>query len=369
LGYADAQITTAPVTAATAVETTAAATVSIVFLVYNRREELRVSLRSMLEETDYPGDRVEVIVVDNASDDGSAEMIAGEFPRVRVIRRDENCGVSAWNDGFAVATGDYVLALDDDCYLPGDGLRLAVEAARREEADLVSFGVSALDRPDYRFNASYRTGLLSFWGCAVLIRRPVLEALRGYDPEIFVWANELEFMVRFFDRGFRHLHLPELVAVHMKVPGTDWRDYYASRAYRVNAEHFAYTAAKLFRRRDAAGALLALTAWSLRDAYRIDSATLQALRWSVRGFVNGLRHRQPVTNPRVSATYRRNFHSYASPWWLSRRPVDVLRGLPRELVSLARGDGRDAPRPPGRKDDYFAERARFYPDSAATLQF
>src|SRR4051794_9499125 len=89
-------------------------TVSIVFLVYNRREELRTSLREMLSGIDYPRDRVDVIVVDNASEDGAAEMVREDFADVRLIRRETNCGVSAWNDGFAVAQGEWVLALDDD---------------------------------------------------------------------------------------------------------------------------------------------------------------------------------------------------------------------------------------------------------------
>src|SRR4051812_31611094 len=164
--------------------------VTIVFLVYNRCEELRTSLDAMLRESDYDPERVDVIVVDNASSDDSAAMVEREFPQVQLIRRTENCGVSGWNDGFAVATGDYVLALDDDCYLPPDGLRRAVDAALGNDADVVSFAVRAASPPDHYFNLSYRTGLLSFWGCAVLVRREVLEQVRGYDPEIFVWANE-----------------------------------------------------------------------------------------------------------------------------------------------------------------------------------
>src|SRR3954451_4958369 len=168
--------------------------VSLVFLVFNRREELRTSLREMLRESDYPRDRVEAIVVDNASEDGSADMLASEFPDVRLVRRDENCGVSGFNDGFALARGDYVLALDDDCYLPPDGLRRAVSAAEEHDADLVSFGVVSAQDPEHRFDVQYRSGLLTFWGCAVLMRRGVLEARGGYDPGIFVWANETEFM-------------------------------------------------------------------------------------------------------------------------------------------------------------------------------
>jgi len=175
-------------------------TVTIVFLVFNRREELRTSLHEMLSRIDYPADLVDVVVVDNASTDGSAAMVRETFPDVTLVERSSNAGVSGWNDGFAVARGDYVLALDDDCYIPGDGLRRAVEAAEARDADLVSFTVVAADEPTYRFTTNeYDTGLLSFWGCAVLMRREVLDVLDGYDPEIFVWANELEFMLRFFD--------------------------------------------------------------------------------------------------------------------------------------------------------------------------
>ena len=72
------------------------------------------------------------------------------------------------------------------------------------------------EEPGHRFDLKYRTGLLTFWGCAALVRREVLERIGGYDPNIFVWANEVEFMLRFYDAGFRHLHMPEVEAIHMK---------------------------------------------------------------------------------------------------------------------------------------------------------
>ena len=336
-------------------------TVTIVFLVYNRREELRTSLQAMLDEDDYPRELVDVIVVDNASNDGSADMIEQDFPQVRLIRRSENCGVSGWNDGFAVADGDYVLALDDDCYLPRGGLRRAVEAARAHDAHLVSFGVRSSEQPDHRFDHRYRTGLLTFWGCAALIRRDVLHELAGYDPEIFVWANELEFTLRLFDRGFEHLHLPEVVAVHMKTVNKDWRDYIRRPSYRVNARHFAYIAAKLFAPRDAAEALVALLAHSVRDAVRQDREGLKAIPEVLKGFAHGLRNRAPLRNREISRVYRRNFFNYASPWWLSRPPGEIVRS------ALLRGNG--AGPPPGRREEYFERRARYYPSTESTLRF
>ena len=175
------------------------------------------------------------------------------------------------------------------------------------------------------------------------MRRRVLDALGGYDPEIFVWANEIEFMVRFYDRGFRHLYLPEITAVHMKAP-QDRAAYVASRGYVLNSRHFAYIAAKLLRPRDAAGALVALLALNVRDALRSDPGGWRGLPASLRGFASGLRHRHPV-RPEVSRVYRRDFHTFASPFAISRPLPELLVAVPAEW-----------------------QRERYYPSAASTLQ-
>lgn len=334
---------------------------TIVFLVFNRREELRISLLAMAQ-SDYEGE-VELVVVDNASTDGASEMLREEFPHVHLITRTENVGVSGWNDGFAVARGDWVLALDDDCYLPSDGLRIAVQAATEHGADLVSFRVASTFDDTAVFSDMYRTGLFMFWGCAVLVHRDALRELVGYDREIFVWANELEFMVRFFDRGYRHLHLPEVVALHMKPLPPKGSPTIDKRGYRINARHWGYIAGKLFRPRDAVEGLIALVARDIRDGLRVNRVALTAVPDTVRGFAHGLRHRAAVGNPEVSRFYRRNFETFASPWWLARPLGDLVRSLPKELPAGAK------PQRIGRREQFYADRARYYPDSAQTLQF
>jgi GT2 family glycosyltransferase len=336
-------------------------TVTIVYLAYNRREEIRDSLTRMLFESDYDSELVDVIVVDNASIDGTADLLREEFPQVEVIVRDKNVGVSGWNDGLAAAKGHWVLLLDDDCYLPPDGLTRAVQAAEAEQVDLVSFKVVSTHDQEYVFTDKYRTGLFSFWGCAVLMRRDVIEALGGYDPEIFVWANELEFLLRFYDRGFKHLHCPEIVALHMKQPGDGTA--IDIRAYRINARHFAYIAGKLFRPRDALEAFVALLARNVRDGLRRERGTFTAIPDTIGGFVHGLRHREPLRKPQLSRFYRQNFESFASPWWLSRPLPELLRALPREIFT-----GR--PENVGRRDEFFDERGRLYTaERSETLQF
>lgn len=334
--------------------------VTIVFVVYNRRDQLRESLRRMLFESDYEGE-VEVIVVDNASSDGSAAMVREEFPQVKLIERDENIGAPAWNDGYFAARGDWVLTLDDDAYLPPDGLRRAIEAAREYDADLVSFRVVSTAVPGYSFSDAYRTGLFSFWGCSWLVKTPIVQELGGYDPEIFMWANELDFTIRFLDRGYRHLHFPEVVGQHMKHPGGGSMDI-EERGYRVNANRFGYIAAKLFQPRDAAEALVALLVRDVRDGMRVNRVAFKAIPETLRGFAKGLRHRQPVRGE-VSRFYRRNFETFASPWWTARPVGELIRALPSEAI------GRLQRHPEmGRRRQWYEERARYYPDHPEVLE-
>jgi GT2 family glycosyltransferase len=338
-----------------------------VIVAYNRREELRETLRRTLFETDYDSDRVDLIVVDNASSDGSAAMLRDEFPQVRVIERTTNVGVPAWNDGFAIARGDYVLSLDDDCYLPPDGLRRAVAAAQEHEADLVSFSVVSTRDPDWVFTEKYRTGLFSFWGCAWLVRRPVLDELRGFDPEIFMWANELEFTIRLYDHGYSHLHLPTVVARHMKGPGPS-QGALDVMVYRVNARHWAYVAAKLLRPRDAAGALMALLARSVRHGLRAEPAALTAMPVTISGFLHGLRHRRPIRNARVSRMYRLEFETFVSPWRLARPARELVWAVPRETLRRALFRERPA-KVPGRPEHFFDAHRDVYPTEPALLDF
>ena len=336
---------------------------SIVHVAYNRRDELRTCLHKMLVESDYQGD-VEVIVVDNASQDGTADMVRDEFPQVRLIEREENIGAPAWNDGFAIAKNDWVLILDDDCYLPPDGLTRALRAAVEHQADLVSFKVVSTVDPNLVFTENYRTGLFMFWGCAALLRTPVIQEL-GYDPELFMWANELELTMRFYDRGYKHLHMPEVVAQHMKPPGDGPEWVIDPRGYRINANHWGYIAAKLMHRRDALEALVALLAVCVRDGLMIDRPAFIGIPETLRGFAHGLRLRRPLRSREVSRFYRRNFITFASPWWLSRPVTEVLRALPREIV----GGKRNRPQGVGRREQFFAERAHYYPRTASMLEF
>jgi GT2 family glycosyltransferase len=328
----------------------------VAIVAYNRREAIATTLTKTLRELDYPA--LEVIVVDNASTDGTADVVAESFGEVTLIRRTENIGAPAWNDAFAIARGDWVLITDDDCYLEGDALRRAVAAAEANRAQLVSFRVrSSFDREWY-FTDSYETGVLAFWGCSALVSRPLLQELGGYDPNIFIWANEVELTMRLLDRGGRHLFLPDVVAVHMKPPVPE-RGPFNLRGFTLNYRHWTYTAGKLLQPLDAVRVFLRLLGSVAVHARLREPEARTTLPQLLPAFVAGLRARQPV-RPAVSALYRDQFASYASTLETVRSPLERLR---------ARGDARsvEADRT-ARWERVWTRRRRYYPRTAAVLE-
>jgi len=102
--------------------------VSIVVPTRNRRDILRQALRSALAQS-WPN--IEIVVVDEASTDGTARMLAGEFGDLKVIRHNVPHGPGgARNAGIVVSDGDWVLFLDDDDLLQNDHVAELVKAAR-----------------------------------------------------------------------------------------------------------------------------------------------------------------------------------------------------------------------------------------------
>lgn len=343
--------------AGTALTTDALPLVTAVFLAHNRKDELRESLRRMLDESGYPAERFELVVVDNASADGTVEMVRTEYPAVTVVETGANLGAPGWNEGFKIARGDYVLILDDDAYLPAGALEQAVRAAGEQDAGLVSFAVASSYDESYRFNDEYITGLLSYWGCAALVSRAALDELGGYDPNIFIWANELEFTMRLLDKGFAHLHLPDVVAVHMKEPVES--PVWDANRLRHNCRHWGYVAGKLMRPGHAVLTATSLALWIVVEALARDRTRLTGFLPLLAGFAAGLRNRDPV-RPVVSSTYRRNFRSFDWPWRYWRSPAQRWRARRgAESVETQRERPYSA---------YFDERRAFYPEGRASLR-
>ena len=111
--------------------------VSVVVLCYNNWEDTQACLESVLTLSEYPDELLEVIVVDNASTDGTAEGLEdlrrGDS-RVQVVRNEDNLGFAGGNNvGIRQATGDVIILLNNDTYVTRGWVRRLIRPLLRDD--------------------------------------------------------------------------------------------------------------------------------------------------------------------------------------------------------------------------------------------
>ena len=205
--------------------------VSVVVLNYNNKELLAQSLVSVLDQ-DWP--KLEVIVVDNCSTDGSPEMVAKQFGEtVRVIRRTVNSPTAGRNQGFEAATGAYILSIDNDITLPDRGVvRKGVGLFQQfPRVGVLAFKVGTSESPneplpehwwysrplDTWKNRFFYTDFFSEG--AVLFRSKTLVTSGGYDDKLFQYFESVDLSLRLIRDGFEMLYCPVLACVELRVRG------------------------------------------------------------------------------------------------------------------------------------------------------
>jgi GT2 family glycosyltransferase len=207
---------------------------------WNRRELLREALSSLAGQNH---DDFEVMVVDNGSDDGSAEMVEGLAATFRVplqlIRNQENRGFCAANNqGIAATQSRWVALLNNDAMADSGWLTALAAAGERDSATgmvaskiLVAEDPRRIDKvghlmyPDGQ-NRGRGTGQIdqgqfdredeTLWpdGCAALYRRAMLEDVGGFDEDLFAYADDAELGLRGRWAGWTCRYAPGAVVRH-----------------------------------------------------------------------------------------------------------------------------------------------------------
>ena len=188
---------------------------------WNKREVVRDNLRSLRAQT-LPF--AEVVVVDNASADGTAEMVAREFPEVRLIVMPHSAygACETFNVGFASATRELVAILDDDVVLPPEWLERTTRRMLSEPGTTAMVSTETIEPgmpPEY-IAASKARGLRymsTFRGCGTLARREALQRAGFYDERLFIYGNERDLTCRLLNLGYRVLQDPD-IEIHHKTP-------------------------------------------------------------------------------------------------------------------------------------------------------
>jgi GT2 family glycosyltransferase len=257
---------------------------SVVILSYNRRE----ALRRTLERLDGPS---QVIVVDNASTDGTQEMVRDHFPAVELLPLERNEGVAGFNHGVARARGDMLLILDDDAWPDPEALVAAIELLRTRPA----IGAVALlpVHPQTRQAEWLHEGVAQArWpvmGCGNLVRRDAWDAVGGYEPSFFLYRNDTDLALKLLAAGFDVWFDPRWIVWHDSPAAARKSDRWLNLATR----NWVWLARRHGRRLSKRVGMLAGVLWASRLA-----GLSPRRQWCVlRGMWAGLRTPPPPLPP------------------------------------------------------------------------
>jgi N-acetylglucosaminyl-diphospho-decaprenol L-rhamnosyltransferase len=256
----------------------------------------------------------EVIVVDNASNDGSPEMVAAQFPWVRLIASSENLGFTGGNNrAIPLSRGRYVLFLNPDTVVLGNAVAAMVACMEEHPGTGVlgpelRYGDGSLQSsrrrfPTFTMALFESTPLAWHWpnnrwarryhmddiplpaagggeiqpvdwvvGAVLLTRRETLDQVGGFDEGFFMYSEELDWCRRAADSGWQVAYFPEARVVHYE--GKSSEQFVAARHIRFQTSKVRYF--RKFHGALAAGALRV----SVLAMFSLEWA-LEAAKWLV----------------------------------------------------------------------------------------
>ncbi len=229
---------------------TAPIDVSIVIVSWNTRDILRDCLCSIYEAA---GDiRFEIVVIDNDSSDGSADMVAGEFPDVVLIRNADNVGFAAANNqGIKVARGRYALLLNSDTLVLNGAIATAVRFADDHPTAAVVGCHTRGPTDRLQYNCYLFPSLLNlalsltklqtlFWrhrffgrsrfgwwdyrsarevdavaGCFMLARKEAIDQVGPMCEDYFMYSEDTDWCWRFRRAGWKIMYTPDATIRHL----------------------------------------------------------------------------------------------------------------------------------------------------------
>ena len=312
---------------------------SVVIVSWNVCDLLRRCLASVLGASQPADDdlapmsdsepSIEIIVVDNASTDGSPEMVRAEFPQVRLIANPDNRGFTAGNNqGLVESTGRFLLLLNPDTEIVGAALstmmaymdahpevgalgpRLcypdgSLQPSRRRFPTLATALVeSTVVQEWWRDNPLLRRYYMADtsdeaiqpvdWvvGACLLVRREVYDQVGELDEGFFMYSEEMDWCKRIKDAGWKVVYLPTAVVIHHEGKSSE-------QVVPARHIHFQSSKVRYFRKHHGALQAEALRAFLLATyGYQL---TREGFKWLVG-------HKRPLRAERVRA-YRQVLRS------------------------------------------------------------
>ncbi len=246
---------------------------SIIIPTYNSKGFIKDCLSSVFKT----GFQEEVIVVDNASQDGTVLFIKDNFPKVRIVELNKNFGYgAAANKGAKKAKGEYLIFLNPDTILFKDSLeKLDSFIKKTKNFGVIGFNLVNKKRTHEKFSFGKKGGLFQIlknklwkkdklplkpflidWvsGAAMAVRKSVFEKVGGFDEKFFMYFEDQDLCFRIKLLGYPIYFLPDAKIIHLG--GKAWKSskvqkkyYYQSQDYffKKHFGAFQYFLMKVFR--------------------------------------------------------------------------------------------------------------------------
>jgi GT2 family glycosyltransferase len=318
--------------------------VIVVILNWNGGSDTTACIASV-QEMDYQN--YQIVVIDNGSVDGSADLIARNYPEIAILRNSENLGYAGGNNvgiRFALEqNADYVWLLNNDTQVRSDALRLLT--SRAELADGIGLLSPLIRDYDAPHNIQF-TGAVAnlrkrhfvtvqsaedlsrrdvetvLWGTALLIKADLIRIIGLLDERYFAYQEDIDYSIRSIEAGFKNVLHTEAVVYH-KSANSSGGNYTRFRQYLLmRNEHFIW--------RSRVRGLERVVYWPRYFARALEQSTMQKLAG-----------RDEAAVGRLDGAWSA-FCGDEGPWRQDRRMPKVLRTLltahPYFWISLFRGE-------------------------------
>lgn len=238
--------------------------VSIIVVNYNGIKYLEPCFNSIAELDTNSFEFVEIIMVDNLSDDGSVDFVKDKYPYIRIIQNNVNSYAKALNWGISESKGDYIAILNNDMTVEKNWLKGLVDVIKKDRLigavqskilfsngkTINSVGVEEVEdfyfrdigfgKPD-AFEAYEEEEREYITGGSVLLRRECLQSVGPFDEDFIMYMEDMDYSIRCRDKGWKIFFTPKSICYH-KYHGTassDLCDYFCSRnRFLLIGKHF-----------------------------------------------------------------------------------------------------------------------------------
>lgn len=224
--------------------------VDVIILAYNSRDDIKECLDSLSSRRFLK----DIIVVDNGSNDGTFDFLEKNFKDIRLLKIPENTGYAAGNNaGFRQSSSKYIAVLNPDTVVDQNWLSdLIVPLEKDPHISVVTSKIllykknntintcsnhshftgldfcRGLDEPSSSFSDTQEVGAVS--GCAFAIRREIFEELGGFDPDFFLYLEDIDLSWRARLAGYKIMFVPTSIVYHkFRLSVAPWKEFYLER--------------------------------------------------------------------------------------------------------------------------------------------